>query len=88
MSVRIVHKRKGYAALLRGPELRADIQRRAEAVAAACGDGFVAEKSSATRPLKTGQHRRARSAVIAVTFAARRKNSRDNVLIRSLDAGR
>lgn len=81
MKIRVVHDPRAYAALLTSPEVQADLQRRAERIAAAAGDGFVAEQS---RPVR----RRARSAVIAVTYEARRRNSKDNVLLKSLDAGR
>lgn len=77
---RIQWRVKGFEALRRDPRVLADLQRRAERVAAAAGDGFVA---------RAGQGKtRARAAVIAASMKARRRNSRDNTLLRSLDAGR
>lgn len=78
--VRIVHKNEGYRALLTDPAVQADIQARAQRVANAAGEGYEM-KASVPR-------RRARAAVIAVTHEARRDNSANNTLIRSLDAGR
>ena len=77
---RIVWNRKAFEALRRSPGVAADLRRRADAIASAAGDGFVAE---------SGQGRsRARAAVIATTYQARRRSAADNVLVRSLDAGR
>ena len=77
---RIVWNLKGFEALRRSPGVAADLRRRAEAIASAAGDGFVAE---------SGQGRsRARAVIIAASPKARRRNAADNVLLRSLDAGR
>jgi len=78
--LRIKWRTKGFRELRLQPRVAADVQRRAERVAAAAGDGFVAEKSEGRN--------RARSAVIAVTYKARRRSAEDNVLIKALDAGR
>ena len=77
MSVRIVHHSEGYAALLKHPNIQADLKRRAERVAAAAGgedEGFYAEQSE--------PRVRARAAVVAPF------GDPENKLIRSLDAGR
>ena len=77
---RIVWNLTGFEALRRSPGVAADLRRRADAIAEACGDGFVAE---------SGQGRtRARAAVIAASGRARRVNARDNTILRNLDAGR
>lgn len=78
--VRIAHKSKGYRELLTDPNVIADIRARAERVAEAAGDGFEV--------LYSPPRVRARAAVIASSRAARKKNSAENTLIRSLDAGR
>ena len=77
---RIVWNLTGFEALRRSPGVAADLRRRADAIAEACGDGFVAE---------SGQGRtRARAGVIAASGRARRVNARDNTILRNLDAGR
>ena len=71
---------KGFEQLRRSPGVKADLRRRADAIAEACGDGFVAA---------SGEGRtRSRAAVIAAHTRARHVNARDNTLIRNLDAGR
>ena len=73
---RIVHKSKGYAALVKHPALLADLVRRAEAVAEATGDdSIVAEGSGPIR-------KRNRAAIIAT------RGDTDNLILRNLDAGR
>jgi len=76
--IRVKHHSKGYAELIRDPAIVADLQRRAERIAAAAGgesEGYVAEPSTPTR-------RRARAAVIAL------RGDSDNAMIRNLGAGR
>ena len=77
---RIKWNPKGFEQLLRHPAVKADLRRRADAIAAACGDGFVAASGEG----KT----RSRAAVIAVKAEARRRNSRENTIINNLDRGR
>lgn len=81
--MRIVWNQKGFAQLLRAPGIRADLARRAENIAEACGgepEGFIAV---------TGEGRtRSRAAVIAASYGARRRNADDNTIVRALDAGR
>ena len=77
---RIVWNRRGFEALRRHPAVLANLRSRADRIAAAAGDGFVAQSGQG----KT----RARAAVIAATYQARRRTSKDNTLLRALDAGR
>jgi len=74
MSVRVKHNAAGYAALLKHPNVQADVSRRAEAVAAAAGEDFDAHSET--------PRRRARAAVVAPMGDPRNK------MIRALDAGR
>ena len=62
------------------PAVEADILRRAQAVADACGEGFEAELMAESKT-------RARAIVKPVTFKAMRQNSTENTILRSLDAG-
>lgn len=65
------------------PEASAELKRRADAIAAACGGpaaGFIAV---------TGEGKtRSRAAVIAASPRARRRNAKSNTILRNLDAGR
>ena len=74
--MRIKHHSKGYAALLKDSGVQADLEARAQRVAAATGDETIVAESSA--PIR----RRARAAVIAP------RGDSDNKIIRALDAGR
>lgn len=77
---RIVLNSKGVRQLLRSPEVLADLQRRAEQIAAAAGSGM--EASSMVGP------GRARASVITATSAAREAEASGRALTRSVDAGR
>ncbi len=78
--VRIELNSPGVAALLKGPEVTADIDRRVRAVAAAAGAGMEASTLvGATR---------ARGSVITGTRDARVAEATDRALTRALDAGR
>ena len=79
--MRIDFDRGAFAALLKAPKVQADVHRRARAVADRAGGGFEAFPSVPAR-------KRARAAVVPVTYEAARRQARDNTLIRSLDAGR
>jgi hypothetical protein len=68
------------ARLAKSPEALAEVEARAKKVAAAAGPGF--EVSS-----RIGVNR-ARASVRADSYSARRRNSRQNILIRALEAGR
>ena len=82
-NVRIKWDRSALEQVRRWPETEAELKRRADAIAAACGGeavGFVAV---------TGKGRtRSRAAVIAATQRARRRNAAENTILRNLDAGR
>jgi len=77
---RIVLNRKGMRKLLRSPEVLADLERRAEQIAAAAGPGMQASSM-------VGKNR-ARASVITATPAAWRAEAAGRALTRSLDAGR
>lgn len=62
------------------PAVEADILRRAQAVADACGEGFEAELMAQSKT-------RARAIVKPVTHAAIRQNSTENTILRNLNAG-
>lgn len=79
-NVRIELNRAGVRSLLRSPEMLADLERRAQRIAAAAGDGFEADAAIGPR--------RARSSVRTASFAAMRAEATGHRLLRSLDAGR
>jgi hypothetical protein len=79
-NTRIVLNRAGVKALLRSPEVVADLKRRAEAIAAVAGEGNEVEV--AVGPT------RARAAVVTKTFDAMRDEATDRSLTRAIDAGR
>jgi len=64
------------------PEVRRELERRAEAIAREAGDGYTVE-SEITRG-----RGRARAAVFPTTSAAIRDNAANNTLLKALDAGR
>lgn len=74
----------GLGAILRGPEMRADLERRARAIAGAAtgasGEAYAVDSS-------TGKTR-ARASVRTADRAAAAKEATDHVLLRSIDAGR
>lgn len=72
--MRVVHNRKGYAALMTNAAVLADVRRRAQAIADAAGPEFDMQSSE--------PRKRARAAVIAP------QGDPDNKMIRNLDAGR
>lgn len=81
--MRVKFNMRAYLALRRDPSVVHELHRRAKLIADACGgedDGFHAEITQG----KT----RARASVVAVTYQARRRNARDNTMLKSLDAGR
>lgn len=79
-NVRIKLNRKGVQALLRGPEIQADLERRANAIAAAAGPGFDVDTF-------VGRNR-ARADVATGTHEARKAEATNRVLTRAIDAGR
>lgn len=66
--------------LLTGPEIQADLQARAERIAAAAGDGHEVEVSNGKN--------RARRTVRTATTEARIAEATDQTLTRAIDAGR
>lgn len=72
--------RKAASEILKSPQVLADVRARAERVRDAAGPGFEASSM-------IGRNR-ARASVRADTFSARVRNSRQNILIRALEAGR
>jgi len=77
---RIVMNRKGARDLLRSKEVLADLERRAEQIAAAAGDGM--------EPSAMVGKNRARASVITATQEAREAEATRRQLTRSIDAGR
>ena len=80
MSAKVVLNRKAVRDLLRSEEVRADLARRAEQIAAAAGDGHRVESG-------VGRNR-ARAAVVTDTADARRREATDRSLTAAIDAGR
>lgn len=78
--MKIKHNSRAYRELLRSQVMLDDLKARADRIAAAAGPGF-----EATAQLGTN---RARASVRTTDIPAIRRNSRDNTLIRALDAGR
>lgn len=74
----------GLGSILRGAEMRADLERRARAIAAAAngasGEAYAVDSG-------TGRTR-ARASVRTASVAAARREATDHVLLRSIDAGR
>ncbi|MFL2002017.1 hypothetical protein [Microbacterium sp. A1-JK] len=80
--VRIEMNPAGFAAILKSPEVQADLRRRAEAIAAAAGGGPDFEVDS-----RIGSTR-ARASVFTATTEGRLAEATDRVLTNALDAGR
>lgn len=80
MTVRIVLNRKGVRDLLRSPQVKADLERRAKAIAAAAGPGHAVDS-------ETGRNR-ARAAVFTDDPAAMAAEAKNHQLLLSIDAGR
>lgn len=78
--VRVKLNSAGVRALLRSTEVRNDLGRRADKIAAAAGDGMEAEVSVGSN--------RARAAVYTATFDAMRAEAEGRALSAALDAGR
>ena len=66
----------GARALLRSPQMQAEMRRRAEAIARAAGPGFVVSSSVGAN--------RARASVTARTREARLRQAREHVLERAI----
>lgn len=78
--VRIEMNPSGFQAILKSAEVQADLERRAEAIADAAGEGMEYD----VRVGKT----RARASVRTATPEAMRAEARDKTLTRAIDAGR
>lgn len=79
--------RNGMGKFLRGAEVQGMVRRSGDRIANAAGPGFEADTWIAPEPGRRTPAR-AVSGVMAETFDARRRQSRDNVLLRARDAGR
>lgn len=87
MAFVFVPNRKGIAALLRTPEVAADLQARAERVADAAHALSVSGRSTYVVRSEIGPVR-ARSAVITASVAARVAEAKYHRLLSALDAAR
>jgi hypothetical protein len=81
-TVRIEITPGAITALLKGPEVQADLRARVERIAAAAGDSEDYEVD--TRVGAT----RARASVRTASYAAMRDEAKNRTLTRALDAGR
>lgn len=84
-TIRIQFNSAGMRALLSGPEIGGDIERRTEAIAAAAGDGFEASTKVQGGSSKLG---RVMGYVTATTAEARKAEAENHDLLRAIDAGR
>lgn len=82
--VRIVFNSAGFAQVLQLPALRADIERRTNAIAAAAGDGMEAEVIDANY----GGSPRPIGIVSTGTYEARKAEAEGKALSKGIDAGR
>lgn len=82
MAVRVKYKQGAFRAIRTSRETSAELDRRAQRVARVAGSGVEVESSI------SGGRGRARAEVVAVSFAARKRNARGNTLLRALDAAR
>ena len=78
--VRVRMNPKGARAILRSPEVLAELRRRADRVATVAGDGMEADGGVGPR--------RARASGRTATIQARRREAKSKALTRALDAGR
>ena len=78
--VRVVLNRAAVRALLRSPEVKADLERRARSISAAAGPGNEVESEVGIN--------RARAAVVTETVEAMLNEAKNRTLTRALDAGR
>lgn len=79
-TIRIELNRSGVRQLLRGDDVKAELKRRAEKIAAAAGPGHKVNSSVGAN--------RARAEVVTDSFAARYNEATNRSLTRALDAGR
>lgn len=79
-TVRVKMNKAGRAAIMRSPAVKADLERRAGAIADQAGSGHFVD--SALWPL------RARAAVVTRTVGAKAAEANDRNLTRAIDAGK
>ena len=79
--MRIEFRRDAFRELRTSAAAIADVTARAEAIAAAAGDGVEVLPVQAPR-------NRAHAVVATMSVEAAQRNAEDNILLRSLDAGR
>ena len=79
--------RGAVGALLRGPEVRRMVGSSAERIAARAGSGFAADVWISPDRGRSGEPR-AVGGVRTDSFGARKRQSRENLLVRARDAGR
>lgn len=77
---KLVIDKKQFVELMKGGPMQRDLLRRAQKVKEAAGDGFG-------ESVHKGKNR-ARASVITESWSARRRQGRDNILQRALNAGR
>lgn len=82
MGIQIKYKQGAFRAIRTSPETVAEVNRRAQRVAATAGAGYGIEAGV------SGGRGRARAIVRPMTARAMRDNSRRNTLLRSLDAAK
>lgn len=70
----------GFNAIRRSPEVRADLKRRANAIAAQAGEGFEV--------IETDNSSRSGAMVVAATREARMAEATDKALTKAIGAGR
>ena len=78
--MRLKLNNKGFRELRNHPNVIADLERRANRIADAAGEGFEARAMEGRN--------RGRASVFTADFYGRRKQSKENVLQRALNAGR
>lgn len=76
--MRFEHNKSALDAILHGPEMLADLKRRADAVKHACGDGYESAVDSGSD---------LHAAVYTYTAKAIRSNAKHNTLVKNLHAG-
>jgi len=86
-SVRVKLDRDGMGALMRGAEMRGMVRKSGDRIATAAGEGIAADTWVAPEPGRSGQPR-AVSGVQADSWRGYQRQRRDNVILRSRDAGR
>jgi hypothetical protein len=85
--VRLVWNKNALTSLRTSKVVADDLSKRAERIASAAGDGFVANNPAWTGN-ENGKAPRYRTSVAAESFKAKKAQSKDNVLQRAMNAGR